>query len=73
MSEYLGYVYINQQQKVALEHGKAGLKHLLTGLDIDTSTLAVAVNNDIVPRGQWDAYQLNDGDNINVFGAIAGG
>ncbi len=34
---------------------------------------ALAINQVIIPRHQWDSYQLNDQDNILLFQAIAGG
>jgi sulfur carrier protein len=34
---------------------------------------AVAVNQTIVPREQWEQHLLQDGDQILLFQAIAGG
>ncbi|MCT4707288.1 sulfur carrier protein ThiS [Enterobacteriaceae bacterium H11S18] len=34
---------------------------------------AVAVNQTIVPREQWEQHLLKDGDQILLFQAIAGG
>lgn len=35
--------------------------------------IALAINHTIVPREQWEAHLLNDGDQILLFQAIAGG
>lgn len=35
--------------------------------------LAVAVNGEVVPRRQWPASPLADGDRIELLGAIQGG
>ncbi len=35
--------------------------------------LAIAVNNNIIPRKDWDNYLLNDGDKIIVIEATCGG
>ncbi|PHI28712.1 sulfur carrier protein ThiS [Budvicia aquatica] len=35
--------------------------------------MAVAVNQVIQPRAEWQSYLLQDGDNILLFQAIAGG
>jgi sulfur carrier protein len=35
--------------------------------------VAVAVQGEVVPRGHWASTSLNDGDRIEVVGAIQGG
>jgi sulfur carrier protein len=35
--------------------------------------VAVAVDAEVVPRGQWDAHELHDGARIEVLRAIQGG
>lgn len=35
--------------------------------------LAVAINGDVVPRGRWGDWPLNEGDRLDVFHAVAGG
>jgi sulfur carrier protein len=35
--------------------------------------IAVAVNDDVVPRGDWAAWQLRDGDQVEVVTAVQGG
>ena len=66
-------VIVNQDQQLSIDADNNCLKTVISLIDIDTSTLAVAVNNAIVPRGQWSEFIINDGDRINLFGAIAGG
>ncbi|OIQ48301.1 MAG: thiamine biosynthesis protein ThiS [Gammaproteobacteria bacterium MedPE] len=66
-------VIVNQDQQLSIDTDNNCLKTVISLIDIDTATLAVAVNNAIVPRGQWSEFIINDGDRINVFGAIAGG
>lgn len=73
MSDQQAFVYLNQQQKIPLAQDKRLLADVLNTIEVDTSTLAVAVNNQVIPRGQWENCSLSDGDNINLFGAIAGG
>ena len=34
---------------------------------------AVAVNEEVVPRGRWAEIHLNDGDRIEILGAVSGG
>jgi sulfur carrier protein len=35
--------------------------------------VAVAVDAEVVPRGQWPAHQLHDGARVEVLRAIQGG
>ena len=34
---------------------------------------AVAINGEFVPRSQYPATQLNNGDEIDIVGAVGGG
>ncbi|WP_036771606.1 sulfur carrier protein ThiS [Photorhabdus australis] len=34
---------------------------------------SLAINQTIIPRSEWNTHQINDGDNILLFQAIAGG
>lgn len=35
--------------------------------------IAVAINQQVIPRSQWDSQPLQEGDTIQLFTAIAGG
>ena len=35
--------------------------------------VAVAVDAEVVPRGQWDARELHDGARVEILRAIQGG
>ena len=39
----------------------------------DGSTVAQAVNGDVVPRGSWAATPLRDGDQVEIVTAVQGG
>jgi sulfur carrier protein len=39
----------------------------------DESGCAVAVNGEVVPRRQWPAHVLDDGDRVEVLTAVQGG
>jgi sulfur carrier protein len=47
----------------------------LSALDLPASGrgVAVAVDAEVVPRGQWDQHELYDGARIEVLRAIQGG
>ena len=39
----------------------------------DRRRVAVARNGEVVPRGEWDAARLSEGDLIEVLAPVAGG
>ena len=49
------------------------LENLLERLRLTRPGIALAINQTIVPREQWETHLLNDGDQILLFQAIAGG
>ncbi|NHB97871.1 sulfur carrier protein ThiS [Photorhabdus stackebrandtii] len=49
------------------------LQQLLEQLEWSQPGTALAINQTIIPRSNWSTYQVNDGDNILLFQAIAGG
>lgn len=46
---------------------------VITSLEASGNGFAVAVNEEVVPRQQWDARQLQPGDRIEVLTAVQGG
>jgi sulfur carrier protein len=49
------------------------LAMLLEQISLLKPGVALAINQRIVPREQWETHLLNDGDQILLFQAIAGG
>lgn len=49
------------------------LEELITALDKPEQGIAIAVNEQIIPRQQWASFTLSENDNISLFQAIAGG
>lgn len=49
------------------------LEQLLEQLRVLKPGIALAINQTIVPHEQWETHLLNDGDQILLFQAIAGG
>ncbi|BET95365.1 sulfur carrier protein ThiS [Xenorhabdus taiwanensis] len=50
------------------------LEHqLLEHIEHTQSGTALAINQTIIPRSEWQTHQINDGDTILLFQAIAGG
>ena len=50
------------------------LCELLAQLSLaDKRGIAVAVNNAVIARGNWNSYQLNDNDKITIIRPTQGG
>lgn len=43
------------------------------GIEGDAAGVAVAVNNAVVPRNEWGATPLHDGDAVEIIHAVQGG
>lgn len=46
---------------------------LLQERDIPSSSVVVAVNDDVIPRGEWGSHALKDGDVVDIVQAVSGG
>ena len=51
----------------------ASLQELATEIALPEKGVAVAVNNRMVTRADWNHTAINDGDNIVVIKAVCGG
>ena len=62
------------QTEITLPDG-ATVKEALAvaGYDTDARGIAVAVNNELVKRVDWDSCQLSQGDDLIVIKAAYGG
>lgn len=49
------------------------LKELMASLQFPTEGTAVAVDDAIVPKSQWDSFVLTAGMKVDVFSLVAGG
>ena len=46
---------------------------LVTTLNLTGKRLAIEKNGEIVPRSQFDVVNLQDGDKLEIVGAVGGG
>lgn len=46
---------------------------LVTLLDAADRGCAVAINDEVVPRAQWSARRVCDGDRVEILVAVQGG
>ncbi len=58
--------------KVELAEG-ASVKQLAENQNLPEKGVAVAVNNDMVPRTEWENRILKEGDDIIIIKAVCGG
>lgn len=65
-------VTVNQQVHI-LEKNQYNLIQLLSRLSLNQHGIAIAINQDVVPKTQWIETTLNDGDDVSIFTMIAGG
>ena len=64
-------IQINEQVVELADN--TNIEQLLAHLNKPLMGSAVAVNQDIISRSHWADTILNEGDNISLFQAIAGG
>ena len=66
-------VYVNGEPTQVADD--ATVAAVLERLDVQRPRrgLAVAVDAEVVPRSEWDARTLHDGDRVEVLTAIQGG
>ena len=51
----------------------ATLAELLAELALPERGVAVAVDAEVVPRGEWDTHVVDDGAHVEVVTAVQGG
>ena len=56
-----------------VETGATHLSQFSQEQNLPTSGIAVAVNNRMVPRAEWNSHTLQDGDKILIIKAVCGG
>lgn len=61
---------VNDQE---VEIGATTLSLFSLEQNLPATGIAVAVNNRMVPRAEWDSYTLNEGDRILIIKAVCGG
>ena len=64
---------IVNQQPCDLDLSGPDVRALLASRGLAEASVAVAVNGEIVPRSQWSAVALAEGDQVDLVRAVAGG
>ena len=63
-------IYLNQQLQ---DVQSQTISLMLQELGIQSTGIAIAVNNQVIPRSQWEAFLLAEGDKITIIRATQGG
>lgn len=63
-------VVVNNKE---IETSCVTLKELVTSQGLPENGLAVAVDNKMIKRTEWDAFKLADGQHITILKAFCGG
>ena len=56
-----------------VETGASNLSLFSQEQNLPATGIAIAVNNRMVPRTEWDSYVLHEGDSILIIKAVCGG
>jgi sulfur carrier protein len=64
-------IYVNGCEQANAGSVSALLQQL--GLGAAPRGVAVALDGEVLPRGEWDTQRLQDGARVEVVGAIQGG
>ena len=51
----------------------SNLSELLRLLEMQDKKIALEINKEVIPRGEYDSYILNEGDAVEIIQAIGGG
>ena len=65
-------IFINSELK-QLDSENVTISALIVTLNLAGKRLAIEKNGEIVPRSQFDAVMLRDGDKLEIVGAVGGG
>ncbi|MES2546625.1 MAG: sulfur carrier protein ThiS [Pseudomonadota bacterium] len=65
-------IVINGKLKV-FEASEMSVASLVVALDLSGKRLAIERNGEIVPRGQFAEVLLQEGDKLEIVGAVGGG
>lgn len=65
-------IFINNKQHTVVHN--PSIASLLTDLNLFGSKgIAIAVNNNIIPKHEWEQYELSENDHITIIRATQGG
>jgi sulfur carrier protein len=65
-------IFVNGEPR---ERAGATVAELLADLGVEASArgVAVAVDGEVIPRAEWDARRVNEGERVEALSAMQGG
>ncbi|MFI3282099.1 MAG: sulfur carrier protein ThiS [Rikenellaceae bacterium] len=55
------------------EVNSSTIQDLILEMSLETKGVAIALNNKVIPKANWDATPINEGDKIVIVSAVFGG
>jgi sulfur carrier protein len=62
-----------QMRRLSLLTNDQSLGSLLSALAVRKELVAIALNDMIVPRGEWDSTLVSEGDRLEIVHFVGGG
>jgi sulfur carrier protein len=66
-------VTLNGEARSLADHSSVRQAVAASGAEPGARGLAVAVDGEVVPRGEWDAVEIREGQRVEVVQAVQGG
>ncbi len=60
-------------ESMRLDHGAVTVAAFLAERNVPEKSVVVAINDDIVPRHEWESHTLKEGDVVEIVQAVSGG
>ena len=64
-------IFVNQKKIIIPK--ESTIISILANLDIEDKYLAIEVNENILPKSEYDKYIIQENDKIGIINAIGGG
>ena len=64
-------IFVNQKKIIISK--ESTIINILANLDIKDKYLAVEINENILPKSEYDKYIIQENDKIEIINAIGGG
>ena len=73
MVRYNSFMNISINKEMMSLPEKTTIAGMLEKLDIERKYIAVEINMTIIPKAEFDNYQLKDNDKVEIIRAVGGG
>nr|VFJ64931.1 MAG: sulfur carrier protein [Candidatus Kentron sp. DK] len=66
-------ILLNGENHQLTGQAQANIAYLLEARGLAGKRVAVEINEEILPRSEYDRYELQEGDRVEIVRAIGGG